>query len=147
MWYLGDGTTSTLINPTKTYAAKGTYNVKLVVTGSSGCTDSITKTITVNSLNSINNGNNSGVAPVEVTPNPSTSSSTVTFRSSSTDRTVVSIINGMGQIVKQQVVYPAASNVNINILMNISTLVNGFYFITVTDAQNKRIGFGTILKN
>ena len=119
----------------------------MVVTGSSGCTDSITKTITVNSLNSINNGNNSGVAPVEVTPNPSTSSSTVTFRSSSTDRTVVSIINGMGQIVKQQVVYPAASNVNINILMNISTLVNGFYFITVTDAQNKRIGFGTILKN
>lgn len=38
-WYFGDGTTSTLRNPTKTYASYGTYTVSLVV--NNGCqTDS-----------------------------------------------------------------------------------------------------------
>ncbi len=46
-WYFGDGTTSTELNPTKTYLNTGTYTVKLVNTFSSDCSDSITKTITV----------------------------------------------------------------------------------------------------
>jgi gliding motility-associated-like protein len=45
-WTFGDGTTSTVANPTKVYATAGTYTVKLKVT-SGACTDSVTKTITV----------------------------------------------------------------------------------------------------
>ncbi|MFY7884500.1 MAG: PKD domain-containing protein, partial [Dolichospermum sp.] len=37
IWYFGDGGTSTLSNPSKTYASAGTYNVKLVVTNANGC--------------------------------------------------------------------------------------------------------------
>ncbi len=44
-WYFGDGNTSTLISPSHTYTATGTYNVKLVATNSNGCSDSITKSI------------------------------------------------------------------------------------------------------
>ncbi len=41
-WYFGDGTTQTTANPSHTYTATGVYNVKLVVTSSSGCSDSLT---------------------------------------------------------------------------------------------------------
>ena len=41
LWDFGDGTTSTLANPVHTYAAQGTYTVKLFITTSSGCTDSL----------------------------------------------------------------------------------------------------------
>lgn len=44
-WEFGDGTTSTLINPTKTYLQTGVNEVKLRVTGNTGCGDSITKTV------------------------------------------------------------------------------------------------------
>ena len=44
LWKFGDGTTSTLQNPTHTYNATGTYTVTLVYTTSTGCTDSIVMT-------------------------------------------------------------------------------------------------------
>jgi PKD repeat protein len=46
-WRFGDGTTSTLPNPAKTYAAPGTYEVFLKVTSAYGCADSVTRTVTV----------------------------------------------------------------------------------------------------
>jgi gliding motility-associated-like protein len=47
-WYFGDGSTSTLTNPTHAYAAAGTYTVKLVVTYNN-CADSATSTVTITS--------------------------------------------------------------------------------------------------
>jgi gliding motility-associated-like protein len=46
-WDFGDGTTSSLQNPSHTYTADGVYNVKLVVTDASGCQDSLTDQVTV----------------------------------------------------------------------------------------------------
>ena len=46
-WDFGDGTSSTLLNPTKSYLAAGTYTVKLTVTNSNGCTDIASQTLTV----------------------------------------------------------------------------------------------------
>jgi gliding motility-associated-like protein len=43
-WDFGDGSTSTLPNPTHTFAA-GVYNIRLIITTAGGCTD----TVTVNS--------------------------------------------------------------------------------------------------
>jgi choice-of-anchor A domain-containing protein len=48
-WYFGDGVISENSNPTKTYAAPGTYSVKLVVSGLGG-KDSVTKQLTVNPM-------------------------------------------------------------------------------------------------
>lgn len=53
-WHFGDGTTSTLANPSHTYTAAGIYSVKLVATGcTAGTKDSLTKTnyINVNTSN------------------------------------------------------------------------------------------------
>lgn len=46
-WYFGDGTSSSHVNPTKTYTKTGTYTVKLVNVFAAGCSDSVTKTITI----------------------------------------------------------------------------------------------------
>jgi len=46
-WNFGNGNTSTLGNPTQTYAANGTYIVRLSVTDGTGCIDSTIRTIVV----------------------------------------------------------------------------------------------------
>lgn len=48
-WILGDGTTTTNPNPSKTYTAIGTYYVTLKVTGPNG-TDSICRSITLDQV-------------------------------------------------------------------------------------------------
>lgn len=49
-WNFGNGQTSSLQNPSHTYSAPGTYNVSLVVTDNNGCSDTIVKPVTVNSI-------------------------------------------------------------------------------------------------
>jgi PKD repeat protein len=46
-WNFGNGTTSTNTNNNRSYSAPGTYSVKLVATSSTGCSDSISKTVRV----------------------------------------------------------------------------------------------------
>jgi gliding motility-associated-like protein len=42
LWDFGDGTTSTLVNPTHTYTIPGVYTISLVVTTAGGCSDTTT---------------------------------------------------------------------------------------------------------
>src|SRR6185436_2763651 len=51
-WDFGDGTTSSQINPIKTYLAGGTYQVRLI-NNYGNCIDSITKTVVVNTQPSV----------------------------------------------------------------------------------------------
>lgn len=43
-WDFGDGSTSTMQNPTHTYPNQGNYTVKLIITTNDGCTDSMVLT-------------------------------------------------------------------------------------------------------
>lgn len=43
-WSFGDGTTSTQQNPSHTYSSYGNFDVQLIVTNISGCTDTLKKT-------------------------------------------------------------------------------------------------------
>ncbi len=52
-WDFGDGATSTLKNPTHTYAASGYYNVTLTVTSQVGCDGSVTKTVLMESTGNV----------------------------------------------------------------------------------------------
>ena len=53
-WTFGDGTTSTLKNPVKTYAAKGTYTVTLAVTNGGVVTRTTTEPVIVEAINPFN---------------------------------------------------------------------------------------------
>ncbi|HET7842778.1 MAG TPA: PKD domain-containing protein, partial [Xanthomonadales bacterium] len=75
-WNFGDGGTSTATNPSRTYAASGTYSVTLTVTDNQGATNSITKSVTVSS--GVNN-------PPTANYSFTTSGLTATFTDSSTD--------------------------------------------------------------
>jgi len=46
-WVFGDGTTSTGGSATHTYNTTGNYPVKLIITGNSGCSDTLSKLLTV----------------------------------------------------------------------------------------------------
>lgn len=46
-WTFGNGDTSTLQNPIYTYSAEGNYKIKVVITTTAGCTDSLTKNYNV----------------------------------------------------------------------------------------------------
>ena len=48
-WAFGDGATSTAVNPSRTYAAAGTYSVALTATDDDGTTNTVTKAVTVTS--------------------------------------------------------------------------------------------------
>lgn len=47
LWNFGDGTTSTLENPTHTFTAPGTYNVTFTISNALGCTSTTTYPVTV----------------------------------------------------------------------------------------------------
>jgi gliding motility-associated-like protein len=49
-WNFGDGGTDNTQNPAHTYITTGWFNVKLVVTSSNGCVDSVTEKIMVNPI-------------------------------------------------------------------------------------------------
>ena len=70
-WIFGDGSTSTLQNPSHTYATAGTYTASITVTDASSAQDSDTITITVGSdlvpvVNSVSANPASGMAPLAV---------------------------------------------------------------------------------
>jgi hypothetical protein len=48
LWTFGDGSTSTLQNPTHTYSSPGTYNVSLTVTDLLGCSETTSQTLVYN---------------------------------------------------------------------------------------------------
>jgi PKD repeat protein len=54
-WDFGDGTTSTLQNPSHTYTSSGNFDVRLVVRDSLGCTDTLTKPSFIQTINPVAN--------------------------------------------------------------------------------------------
>ncbi len=47
LWEFGDGTVSTASAPTHTYAAAGTYKVRLTAESNEGSSDTVSKSVTV----------------------------------------------------------------------------------------------------
>lgn len=77
-WNFGDGATDTAASPAHSYAAAGTYSVKLVVSGNNNAKDSFTKTVTVhpqptagftvNNTVQMLNGNSFDFTPTSLVP-------------------------------------------------------------------------------
>jgi len=71
LWNFGDGTTSTLQNPSHTYTAAGNYTVTLTVTNANGCSETRTQTDLIQIVRPQVNANNlprNGCAPITIYP-------------------------------------------------------------------------------
>lgn len=137
-WDLGDGTTSTMINPTKEYAGAGTnYTIKLVVTNTEGCADSLSKTITtcpqitttdftIQSTTVCENGNSFNFTNTSVAT--TTGGSTVSYRWLLGDGSIATTQNIANKT------YDSAGDYNVKLIVT-----NTLGTCTVTDSIAKKI--------
>ncbi len=67
LWDFDNGNTSLLINPIQTFNQIDTFNVKLIITGTGGCTDSMIRKVTIRGpQGTLTYGPLSGCPPMEV---------------------------------------------------------------------------------
>ena len=120
LWNFGDGNTSTQQNPTHTYTASGNYTILLVVTNSTGCSKSFTKSNYI----SISNG----VQAVFTNSAPSSCSApqTINFQNQSTGTGTISYQwlfgdGGTSTLVNPQHTYTSAGNYTVKLIVTNST--------------------------
>lgn len=98
LWDFGDSVTSTNFHQLHTYKKDGTYDVKLIVEDSVGC--SLEKdtqiTVTNTSLNS-----KSEINSLHISPNPFSSSFNIAFNLSSTQQTKIQLCSLDGRVIKE----------------------------------------------
>lgn len=134
-WSFGDGNTSGDKNPTHTYAAPGTYTVKLIATNACGV-DSSESTVTVTAVG-INNTVNA--KNVMVYPNPNSGKFDVDFQLSMNDNVSLKVVNMNGQVVYSNDLGNTSSE---KLSIDISDLAAGVYTLKIegTNTQiTKRI--------
>ena len=123
-WDFGDGTTSTLENPSHTYVANDTLTVTLIATGPCG-SDTLTQTVEVSSV-----GIDKGLARfIRIYPNPSNGAFTVSFSEMNAQTVAVSVYTIHGQEVVREVSDKTVGNFNTQ--MDISNQPDGTYLLKI----------------
>ena len=126
LWNFGDGSTDTLTNPTHHYTAAGTYPVKLITTGSNGCSDSLLQL--VNILVGINNVPFSNL--ISVSPNPLIDNRTyISFNSELSDVTI-QVFDHLGRKIFEQEINHTQKGQQFEIQLDRKTKA-GFYILKV----------------
>lgn len=126
LWNFGDGNTDTIQNPVHTYAANGTYTVSLTVSNGL-CTDVLTQTITVVSVNNLQLLNGK---PVTVFPNPASEQVLVKFFAA-TEGAVVSVVNSMGEVIFTSDEARSKGEPEESYKIDLSGYGSGLYFVRI----------------
>ncbi|MGZ4035652.1 MAG: PKD domain-containing protein [Bacteroidia bacterium] len=141
-WDFGDGNTSTLPNPSHTYAATGNYNICLTISDGT-CSDTYCDSAFFNrgemgaGLRSFNVVKaNVGIKEIasqinfSIYPDPAENELTVSFADNNIEKTTLSIYDMMGRIVSMKKSQVQKNN---NINVDISNLDPGMYLLKVVD--------------
>ena len=135
LWDFGDGMTSTLQNPSHTYASDGDYDVTLYIENDILSWNEISKTVNLETL-SVSTFND---LDFSYSPNPVSDILRVTFQEKQ-NNTNVRVYNVVGQLVKETY-YKDTSHV----ALNLEALTSNVYFISIkTDRKISQI---KIVKN
>jgi hypothetical protein len=133
-WDFGDGTTSTLQNPSHTYAATGNYNVALYIENSNKSWDEISRPITLSTMGLADNTKEL----FQLYPNPTNGIVTISLAKSAT-KVNYQIIDYSGKIVHE---HELSDSQLFNV--NVENLASGLYFIKI--AMDEAVGFAKIIK-
>ncbi len=123
-WNFGDGNSSTTANGTHSYAAAGSYTVSLTVTDDASASVDTTISVVIEDCSSILENQDSFVT---IYPNPSTNG--VINLTNIENNSIVVIYNVIGKAVLK-------TKANNNDVINISELVKGNYFISISNNKN-----------
>ncbi len=155
-WNFGDGTTSTATNPSKTYAAAGTYTASLTVIDNGGLSASKSQAVTVSSGATQTYSN---ATDVTIADNTTVESSIVvagrTGNATSATPVVVSIVHTYIGDLKVDLIAPDGSiyvlhnrtgtstdNINATYTVNLSTeTLNGTWKLRVNDNATQDSGY------
>lgn len=132
-WTFGDGSSSTLNNPSYTYSATGQYMVTLIASNSCATdTQQFLITITNTGISNLSLKNNS----VLVVPNPSNGQLSLMFELINTENVTAEVYNAVGARVVN-VGYGKITGKQ-NLQLDLTALPKGVYMLKLTgDAMNK----------
>ena len=122
-WSFGDGQTSTSVNPAHTYNDTGAYVVRLITT-KSGCSDTVYSKVYVGTSSIRQSIKNTGMI---ISPNPVMNELRISSRLFLSGNYNIVVTNVYGQVV-QKLTSSRQERQNIDV----SGLVNGLYFLTVS---------------
>lgn len=125
VWDFGDGTISTEMSPIYTYTEAGDYVITLTVTSEDGQTQTITETVSVSFPTSLNEI--TGLTAINVFPVPASNNVTVTFDMESAKSLNVTVVNAIGQTVKQM--NEEVTGGSNQVSFDVTDFANGIYFI------------------
>lgn len=126
-WDFGDGSNSTDVNPSHTYAANGTYDVQLIVINGCG-SDTIIQQIIITSVGITNSEE---IPAYNVFPNPSYGSVYIKMNPENIKK--ITVIDLTGKIILKTS-EDIVKNGNI-ILLDLSSVSKGIYFLNVISGQ------------
>ena len=126
-WSFGDGNTSTMQNPTHTYAMDGTYTVTLVVTNACGADSSSEMLSPVSIAAGFGNGLN-------VFPNPNNGDFHVTFEDIDASNVQLEVVNLLGQVMHAETLNQVYSGLDHKV--SLGDVSKGYYFVRITAGDN-----------
>lgn len=129
-WTFGDNETSTLQNPTHIYALSGTYTVTLIVTTSSGCSDTLVQSVEVSNVNV---DEITGNREILVYPNPTRGLLTVKLNVQEKESRIT-VMNLVGDIVYEKCFFSS----HVEEIIDLSELSKGVYLLQVTNNSDKQ---------
>ena len=136
LWFFGDGDTSTTKVPTHTYSKNGIFITYLVTRNASGCVDSISKSVQINTVG-INNGT-AAEFEMSVYPNPFINVLNLNIQSFKSGNATIRIVDVRGSLMYETNVNTKYGN-NVFELNNIPEMEDGMYFINITQGTQNSI--------
>ena len=122
LWTFGDGATSTVANPSHSYATAGAYTVTLHVEDAAGCIGEYSQNIYIGIVATAD--------PLadnfRVWPNPSNGLLEVEASTSGTESTRIVVLNAVGQQVYAEVCAPGTT---LRRSLDLRHIANGMYFV------------------
>lgn len=140
-WTFGDGTTSTLQNPTHTYPDSGSYTVKLICTTDFGCSKTVFKQVKINAPLTISGTESQTIIKnIQFSPNPTTGKLLVNISLQESSDINITIYNMLGESIA---VIKDMSSMGDNYSVDLTSQPSGIYFAGIKIGKEsvvKKIG-------